>query len=144
MESLLGWSGIDDPFGCAQGRESDGKCFRLVEVDEIGKELQFTGIECCRQTSEEEAPKQGRKHLRTKELGLAGNPTLAIRRDAAPRNDAVRMRIVLEVLAPCMQDGSDADVGAKVLAVGRNRGEGLGRSLKQQSIDLGLVLVGHR
>src|SRR3984893_9897963 len=49
-----GLFGIDEPFGCAQGRESDGKCFRLVEVDEIGKELQFTGIECCRQTSEEE------------------------------------------------------------------------------------------
>ena len=39
---------------------------------------------------------------------------------------------------------SDADVGTEVLAIGGNRGEGLGRSLKQQSIDLGLVLVGHR
>jgi hypothetical protein len=52
--------------------------------------------------------------------------------------------MVLEVLAPCMQDGSDADVGTEVLAIGGNRGQGLGRSFKQQSIDLGLVLVGHR
>src|SRR6202043_845462 len=84
------------PLGCAQGRESGGKCLRLVETDEIPKELQFTGIECCRQTFEEKAPKQGRELLRTKERALAGNPTLAIRRDAATRNDAVRMRIYAE------------------------------------------------
>ena len=44
---------IDDPFGCAQRRESGGKCLRLVEMREIGKELQFAGIERCRQTFEE-------------------------------------------------------------------------------------------
>ena len=50
----------------------------------------------------------------------------------------------MEVLAPCVQDGGDADVGTEVLAIGGNGDEGLGRSFKQQSIDLGLVLVGHR
>src|SRR3984893_15975494 len=113
-----GLLGIDNPFGCAQGRESGGKCLRLVETDEIRKELQFTGIECCRQTFEEQAPEQGREHVRKKGPRLARNPTLAIRRDAATRNDAVRMRMVLEVLAPCVQDGSDADVGTEVLAIG--------------------------
>src|ERR1700674_3273147 len=38
--------------------------------------------------------------------------------DAATRNDAVRMRMMMEVLAPCMQDGGDADVGTEVLAIG--------------------------
>ena len=50
----------------------------------------------------------------------------------------------MEVLAPAVQDGSDADVGAEVLGVGRDGGERLGRGRKQQSIDLGLVLVGDR
>ena len=54
------------------------------------------------------------------------------------------MGMVLQLAAPCVQDGGDADVGAEVLAIGGNRDEGLGRSFKQQSIDLGLVLVGHR
>jgi hypothetical protein len=58
--------------------------------------LQFTGIECCRQTFEEQTPKQARELLRGKEPGLADNPTLAIGRDAATRNDAVRMRIYVE------------------------------------------------
>src|ERR1700675_3267 len=92
-EGLLG---IDNPFGCTHGRESGGKCLRLVETDEIPQELQFTGIECCRPTFEEQAPKQARELLRGKEPGLAGNPTLAaIRRDAATRNDAVRMRMMM-------------------------------------------------
>ena len=50
----------------------------------------------------------------------------------------------MEGLAPCVQDGDDADFGAEVLAIGGNGGKGLGRSLEQQSIDLGLILVGHR
>ena len=50
----------------------------------------------------------------------------------------------LAVPAPTCAGCSDADVGTEVLAIGGNRGEGLGRSLKQQSIDFGLVLVGHR
>src|ERR1700674_4183013 len=81
---------------------------------------------------------------RTKESGLAGNPTLAVRRDAATLHDAVRVRVMLEVLPPRVQDGGDADVGTELLAIGGNDGQGLGRSLKQESIDLGLVLEGNR
>ena len=50
----------------------------------------------------------------------------------------------MEVLAPCVQDSGDADVGTEMPAIGGNGGEGLGRGLEQQSIDLGLVLVGDR
>ncbi len=49
-QDLLGTSEglfrIDEPFGCAQGCESGGKRLRVVEADEVGKELQPTGIEC--------------------------------------------------------------------------------------------------
>jgi hypothetical protein len=125
-------------------RESGGKCPCFVETDEIGKELQFTGIEGCRQAVGEQPPEHGREHVREKAPRLAGHPTLAIGRDAASGNEAVRMRMALEVLAPRVQDGSDADVGAELPAIGGNRGEGLGRGFKQHSIDLGFVLVGHR
>src|SRR5208282_3905262 len=80
---------VDEPFGCAQRRESGGKCLCLVERCEIGKELQFANLERCCQTFEEQA----REHAnRKKESGLAGNPTLAVRRDAATGNDAMKMR----------------------------------------------------
>src|SRR5208282_5161866 len=84
---------VDDPFGCAQRRESGGKCLRLVERCEIGKELQFAGLECYCQTFEKQAPEQAREYAnRKKESGLAGNPTLAVRREAATGNDAMKMR----------------------------------------------------
>src|SRR5439155_21462643 len=56
----------------------------------------------------------------------------------------MHMRMVLEVLAPSVQHSGDADVGAKVLGIAGNGGERLGCGREQQSVELGLVLVGDR
>src|SRR5262245_32472462 len=69
---------------------------------------------------------------------------LAIRRYATARHDTVHVRMMLEVLTPAVQNGGDADVGAEMLGIGRNGGERLGCRCEQQSINLGLVLVGDR
>ena len=50
--------------------------------------------------------------------------------------------MVGERRAPGVQDGQDADAGAEVLGVGRDRDQRLGRGLEQQIVDHGLVLVG--
>jgi hypothetical protein len=34
--------------------------------------------------------------------------------DAAARHDAMHVRVMIEVLAPGVQDGGDADVGSQV------------------------------
>ena len=44
--------------------------------------------------------------------------------------------------APGVEHGGDADAGAQVLGIGRDREGGLGRCLEQQIVDRGLVLVG--
>ena len=54
----------------------------------------------------------------------------------------MQMGMMLEVLAPGVQQGGDADVGAEVPGIGRNGGERIGCGSEQQSVDLGLVLVG--
>jgi hypothetical protein len=75
------------------------------------------------ETLQEQAPEKTREHAnRQKEAGPAGNPSLAVRRYAAAWNDTVHMRMVLEVLAPAVQDSSDANVGTEVLAIGSNSG----------------------
>ena len=56
----------------------------------------------------------------------------------------MHMSVVLQGLAPGVQDCDDTDVGAEVLAIGGNGDQCLGRSLKQQTVNLGLILVGHR
>ena len=97
------------------------------------------------ETLQEQAPEQTREHAnRQKEAGPAGNPSLAVRRYAAARNDTVHMRMVLEVLAPAVQDSSDANVGAEVLAIGGNGGERFGCGREQPSINVGFILVGDR
>jgi len=88
-----GLFGVHDPFGCAEPRKRGCKSPRLVKAGEIGKEPKFTGVECRRQIFEEQAPKQVREYVRTKASGLAPNPVFAIWRDAASRNQAVRMRV---------------------------------------------------
>ena len=44
--------------------------------------------------------------------------------------------------APGVQHGGDADAGAEMLGIGRDREHGLGRRLEQQVVDHGLVLIG--
>src|SRR5438132_4704624 len=97
------------------------------------------------ETLQEQTPEQAREHANwQKEAGPAGNPSLAVRRYAAAWNDTVHMRMVLEVLAPAVQDSSDANVGTEVLAIGSNGGERFGCGREQQSINAGFIVVGDR
>jgi hypothetical protein len=68
------------------------------------------------------------------------NPARTIRREAAGRHDAVDVRMMIEVLAPCMQHGREADLRAQALRILGDRRQRLGGGLKQEAIDLGLVL----
>src|SRR5580704_6476922 len=45
--------------------------------------------------------------------------------------------------APGVQDREDPDAGAEVFGIGRDGEHGLGRSLEQDAVDCGLVLVGY-
>ncbi|SDK05612.1 hypothetical protein SAMN05216338_108314 [Bradyrhizobium sp. Rc2d] len=48
--------------------------------------------------------------------------------------------MVLQGLAPGMEDGGHAELGAKMLGVGRDGGERLGRGAEQDGVDHRLVL----
>ena len=52
------------------------------------------------------------------------------------------MRVLGERGAPGVQDREDTDAGAEVFGIGRDGEHGLGRSLEQDTVDCGLVLVG--
>src|ERR1700740_3378498 len=103
--------------------------------------MQLTGIECGGEPLENEPPEQTRKHARRKKSRFAGNPTLAVGREAPTWNDAMRMRMVVEVLSPTVQNCREADVSREVLGTSRNKSESLPCSFQQQAIDDGLVLI---
>ncbi len=52
------------------------------------------------------------------------------------------VRMMGERRAPGMENRGDADAGAEVLGIGRDRDQRLGRGLEQQIVDDGLVVVG--
>ena len=52
------------------------------------------------------------------------------------------MRVVGQRLAPGVQHGEDADLGAELRGFGGERGQGLGGGAEQDRVDGGLVLEG--
>jgi hypothetical protein len=57
------------------------------------------------------------------------------------------MRMVVQVLAPGVEHGDEADLGAEMLRVGRDASQRLGRGSEQDGVDRRLVLggnLGHR
>jgi hypothetical protein len=51
------------------------------------------------------------------------------------------MRVVDKCRVPSVQHRDEADAGAEMLGIGRDREQGLGRGLEQAILDHGLVLV---
>ena len=84
----------------------------------------------------EQAPEEARKDPHGQEVTApAGDPSLAIRRDPAPRRDAVHVRVMGQGRAPGVQHQGEPDACSQVLGVGGDGEQGLGGSLEQKAID---------
>ena len=92
---------------------------------------------------EEEATKEAREHAhRQKEAGSTRDPSRAIGREAAARDDTVQMRMMHQGLSPRVQHGEEADLGAEMLGIGGDGAQGLGGRAKEDAVDLRFVLEG--
>lgn len=56
----------------------------------------------------------------------------------------MQMRVMVQILAPGMQNGDESDLATQMLGIGRDRAQGLGGGVEQDLVDHGLVLVGDR
>lgn len=98
---------------------------------------------CVCECLEEAAPEQAREHAhRQEEAGAARNPSLAIGRQPATRDDAVHVRVMCERRAPGVQYERGTDLGAKVFAICGDRAQRVGGDVEQQSVDKPLVVPG--
>src|SRR5262252_5563984 len=87
--------GIDNPFDLAQCGEEGLEGCRLGEGGLVGEELQPPGLVGGAQPFEEQATEEaGEDRNGEEKAGPAGDPLLAIGRDAAARDDDVGMRMV--------------------------------------------------
>jgi hypothetical protein len=96
----------------------------------VAEEVQEAGLVGCRELVQEQPAEQSREHAHgQEEARSARHPTLAVQRDAAARHDHVDVRMMGQRRAPGVQHGSQADPGAQMLRVGRDRHQRLGRGL---------------
>src|SRR3954469_6163480 len=83
-------------------------------------EAQFAGPERPSQSGDKLASKYSAEHLyRKKETITRANPRGLIRGESSGRDDAVNMRMKLQVLPPCMEDAQEANMRAQMAWVCR-------------------------
>ena len=98
-------------------------------------EAKLVGPEETLQAVNELASEDFAEHAdREKERSWRANPASMIRCEAAGRNDAVKMWMMLQVLSPCMQHREKADLRAEVLRVGSNFDKCLGSGTEQKVV----------
>ena len=115
------WLSVDHPLGTAQRSELFGKDGWLGELCKIAEEAQVPGIECRLQALKEQSAEKPGKHAhRQEEAWSTANPMRAVEGWTAARHDAMHMRMMMQVLSPCMKHGHNADLGAQMLWVRRD------------------------
>jgi hypothetical protein len=83
-------------------------------------EGQFSGAERSSQSGDKFAPEHFTKHLHRKKEAVAGtNPGGLIESESSRRNDTVSMRMMLQVLAPDMENTQEANIGPEMARVCR-------------------------
>ena len=72
--------------------------------------------------------------------GPAGDPARAVQGKAAAGDEAMNVRMVLQVLTPGVEHADEADLGAEMLGIGGDHVQRLGRGPEQDGVDRFLVL----
>ena len=101
-------------------------------------------VECRLQCCEEEPAIQAGQHLHgQEEAGAATDQACPIGRWPTTGDDAVKMRMMVQVLPPGVEHGNQPERGAEMLGVGGDEAQRLGCRLEQDAVDDGLVLEGN-
>src|SRR5262249_1107801 len=103
---------------------------------ELGEESQFAGVEGVLQLAQEQPAEQPPQHAhRQEETGATSDPAGTVKRGPAAGNDAMDVRMMLQGLAPGVENHGHAELGAKMPAIGRDGGERLAGNTEQDPID---------
>lgn len=109
-----------------------------------GEELQVAGIERLPEIAEKQSTKQRRQDGNGQQvIRPAGNPSCAIRGNAAARNHAMQMRMEGKRLAPGVKHCEESDLCAQMLGISRDGTQRLAGSPEQNVVDDLLVLQGN-
>ena len=118
LRSSEGWLGVDDPVLGNELAQELAETFRPCEILERAVELELALEQELPESSRELAAEDATENADGQEEAWGrSNPSGAIEREASSRDDAMHMRMMLQVLSPCMQHTEQADVSSQVLRV---------------------------
>jgi hypothetical protein len=121
LENLAGTAegglGIDNPFGVAEGSQVAEKVAGLAQVFQFAEETQLSGgIGPLKGFEKKTAEKAAEDADGEEEAGRAGDP-LAACGETAAGDDAMQVRMQVEILTPSVEDGEEAGLHTEVLGV---------------------------
>jgi len=133
--------GVDHPRLLPDLTDQPPEPTRPLEMGQPALKLEPTQVEGLLQAFEKFAAEHRRRHPDGREEALrAGDPPCSARRSPAPRNHAVHVWMVVQILPPRVQHRQEPDLGAEVLQVGSDLLERLARRLEQERAEHPLVL----
>ena len=104
--------GIHDPFHPTQLGQTSGEGNPLSKRGETSEKRQLSRLERGLEILQEQPPEEPRQHPHGREEARpAGNPSGAVQGQSAAGDEAIDVRMVMQVLAPAVQYGDEADLG---------------------------------
>jgi hypothetical protein len=133
--------GVDDPVFGAQAAEERLPGFWVGEGGEFARESQSALCLSFAEEFEEFRAEEAAEDPHREEESLStGDPARSVEGDPAPRDDAVKVGVQMEVLAPGMQDGEESEMCPEMLRVAADREERLSCGSEEVAVDLAGVL----
>ncbi len=140
-----GWLGVDHPVFAKQRSQPGGEEFGLREPRQIPGKMQLASLKGQLESVDELAAKHLPEHGNgEKEARVRSNPAGVIEREPAGGNNAVDMRMNLELLVPGVEHTEKADLSSEMGGVASDFEKSFCASTKQQTIDHFFVLQSQR
>jgi hypothetical protein len=135
------WFRIDDPgFGTERGQPAVPGV-GLRQWGESAVEAESFLLEGFLEITQELAAEHPAEDVDGEEEAVVtADPVLAIETEATPRDHAMKVRVMMQILAPGVKHGQEADIRSQVLGVTGNGLQRLGRGPKEDAIDGAFVL----
>ena len=145
LEDLLGAAErrlrVDDPLLATARREVAVERVVVDERGEVALEHELAATACMLEQVDELAAEHAAEHVhREEEPGRTGDPPRPVRRQAAAGDDAVDVRMMIEVLSPRVEDGEEPDVGAEMARIASDLEQRVARGAEQDVVDRRRVL----
>src|SRR5207248_11421940 len=141
LGSAEGWFGVDDPIFAEERTQPGSEELGMGEGCEFSGQVQLTAFEGRLQASDELATKHAPQHGDGEEEAWMGsNPAGVIAGESAGGNDAVHMRMKLELLVPGVQHAEEADLSSEMGGIASDFKKSFCAGTKQQTIDYFFVL----